>query len=45
MSNWQKCLERLEGELSIQQFNTWIRPLQTIEEGNRLPLTALSWTG
>ena len=40
MSNWQKCLERLEGELSIQQFNTWIRPLQTIEEGNRLRLLA-----
>lgn len=25
---WKKCLERLEGELSAQQFNTWIRPLQ-----------------
>lgn len=40
MSNWQKCLERLEGELSIQQFNTWIRPLQAIEEGHRLRLLA-----
>lgn len=26
------CLDRLEGELSQQQFNTWIRPLQAIEE-------------
>jgi chromosomal replication initiator protein len=25
---WQKCLDRLEDELSSQQFNTWIRPLQ-----------------
>jgi chromosomal replication initiator protein len=40
VSNWQKCLERLEGELSIQQFNTWIRPLQAIEEGHRLRLLA-----
>lgn len=40
MSNWQKCLELLEGELSIQQFNTWIRPLQAIEEPHRLRLFA-----
>jgi len=26
------CLDRLEGELSPQQFNTWIRPLQAVEE-------------
>ena len=25
---WQKCLDRLEDELSSQQFNTWIRPLR-----------------
>lgn len=25
---WKKCLDRLEEELSAQQFNTWIRPLQ-----------------
>lgn len=24
---WQHCLQRIEGELSPQQFNTWIRPL------------------
>lgn len=37
---WKKCLERLEGELSPQQFNTWIRPLQAIEEGGSLELLA-----
>ncbi len=25
---WKQCLERLEGELTAQQFNTWIRPLK-----------------
>ena len=35
MSPWQQCLERLEGELSPQLFNTWIRPLQAvIDQGN-----------
>jgi len=29
---WQRCVERLQGELSEQQLNTWIRPLQ-VEEG------------
>lgn len=40
MSIWLRCLERLEGELSVQQFNTWIRPLQVIEEGQQLRLLA-----
>lgn len=31
---WKRCLERLEEELSAQQFNTWIRPLQAVQ-GNR----------
>ena len=31
ISPWKRCLERLEGELSPQQFNTWIRPLHAIE--------------
>lgn len=30
-SPWKRCLEQLEGELSPQQFNTWIRPLHAIE--------------
>ena len=25
---WKLCLSRLEDDLSAQQFNTWIRPLQ-----------------
>lgn len=25
---WQDCLERFKQELSAQQFNTWIRPIQ-----------------
>jgi len=29
---WNKCLGRLEEELSAQQFNTWIRPLQAVQE-------------
>ncbi|MGJ8525956.1 Chromosomal replication initiator protein DnaA [Halomonadaceae bacterium LMG 33818] len=38
---WQKCLDSLQYELSSQQFNTWIRPLQVEEgEGNALVLLA-----
>ena len=40
VSVWKSCLERLEGELSPQQFNTWIRPLQAIEEKNDICLLA-----
>ena len=40
MSTWQQCLEHLEGELSLQQFNTWIRPLQVVEDEERLRLLA-----
>lgn len=40
MGIWQQCLDRLQGELSIQQFNTWIRPLQAVEEDSRLRLLA-----
>lgn len=39
-SIWKKCLERLEGELSAQQFNTWIRPLQAVEGPGGLRLLA-----
>ncbi|HHJ14553.1 MAG TPA: chromosomal replication initiator protein DnaA [Gammaproteobacteria bacterium] len=39
-SLWQHCLSRLENALPEQQFNTWIRPLHAIEEGNRLTLLA-----
>jgi chromosomal replication initiator protein len=37
---WKKCLDRLEGELTPQQFNTWIRPLQAVEDGDSLRLLA-----
>lgn len=40
VSLWQQCLERLEGELSPQQFNTWIRPLHAIEDSGFLRLLA-----
>jgi len=37
---WSNCLQRLEQELSDQQLNTWIRPLQIIEENNQIRLLA-----
>ncbi|MEO7557530.1 MAG: chromosomal replication initiator protein DnaA [Gammaproteobacteria bacterium] len=37
---WKRCLDRLEGELSSQQFNTWIRPLQAVEDESSLRLLA-----
>lgn len=40
LSVWKSCLERLEGELPPQQFNTWIRPLQAIEEDECIRLLA-----
>ena len=40
LSVWETCLERLEGDLSPQQFNTWIRPLQVIEERDTIRLLA-----
>ena len=39
-SLWNKCLRRLEAELPEQHFNTWIRPLQAIEDGGCLRLLA-----
>jgi len=40
VGTWQTCLDRLEGELTAQQFNTWIRPLQAIEEETTLRIIA-----
>jgi chromosomal replication initiator protein len=37
---WQQCLDRLEGELSPEQFNMWIRPLHAEEGGDNLRLLA-----
>lgn len=40
MELWQRCSNYLEQELSAQQFNTWIRPLQVIEADDQLKLLA-----
>ncbi|MEZ7973369.1 MAG: chromosomal replication initiator protein DnaA [Pseudomonadales bacterium] len=37
---WQRCLDRLEDELSSQEFNTWIRPLQAIGDEDNIKLLA-----
>jgi chromosomal replication initiator protein len=37
---WRRCSQRLEGELSPQQYNTWIRPLHAVEEDGRIRLLA-----
>ena len=37
---WNHCLRRLEAELPEQHFNTWIRPLQAVEERDCLRLLA-----
>ncbi len=39
-SLWEQCLDRLEGELTAQQFNTWIRPLHAEQNGADLRLLA-----
>ncbi|PHS25101.1 MAG: chromosomal replication initiator protein DnaA [Methylophaga sp.] len=37
---WEKCLSHLEDDLSAQQLNTWLRPLQAIETASSLRLLA-----
>ena len=39
-SLWNRCLRVLEGELTEQQFNTWVRPLQSLERNGELWLLA-----
>ena len=39
-SFWNDCLLHLEGELSSNHFNTWIRPLQAEKDHNKLYLLA-----
>ena len=39
-SVWHKCLDRLQDELSSQQYNTWIRPLQAREDSETLRIYA-----
>jgi len=40
ISLWNHCLRRLEAELPEQHFNTWIRPLQAVEDMDHLRLLA-----
>ena len=43
MSNhWPKILKVLENNLPEQQFHTWIRPLQAVEENNTLRIITTS---
>lgn len=37
---WQSCLKTIQGEIPAQQFNTWLRPLQSEESHNQLILFA-----
>ena len=37
---WEQCLGKLEAELSEQNLNTWIRPLQAELSGSRLRIMA-----
>lgn len=37
---WKNCLARLESVLPPQQYNTWIRPLQAVEDKNSIQLLA-----
>lgn len=39
-TTWECCLDRLEVDLTPEQFNTWIRPLHAVEEGPSLRLLA-----
>lgn len=37
---WSQCLKYLQRELSAQDFNTWIRPLQVVEDEQAMRLLA-----
>ncbi len=37
---WSRCTRALKAELTEQEFNTWIRPLQAIEDDRALRLLA-----
>ena len=40
MTLWNRCIRDLQAELPEQQFNTWIRPLQAVEDEGVLRLLA-----
>ncbi len=37
---WNKCLTKLESEITSSDFSTWIRPLQAIESDDKIKLLA-----
>jgi chromosomal replication initiator protein len=39
-SLWSRCVQQLRSDLPEQQFNTWIRPLQAVEEPQLIRLLA-----
>jgi len=39
-SLWDRCVQQLRADLPEQQFNTWIRPLQAVEEARLMRLLA-----
>jgi chromosomal replication initiator protein len=39
-SIWDNCLTKLENEIAVSDFSTWIRPLQAIESDGQIKLLA-----
>jgi len=37
---WRRCLERLEGDLSVEDMHTYLMPLQAVEDADGLRLLA-----
>jgi len=37
---WNRCVDHLEKNLPAQQFNTWIRPLQIVEDDRNIRILA-----
>ena len=37
---WQECLDHLQADITSQEFNTWIRPLQPVVDASGLRLLA-----
>jgi chromosomal replication initiator protein len=37
---WPACISRFESELSAQQFNTWIKPLSAVMDGEKVVICA-----
>lgn len=37
---WQECLDHLQADITPQEFNTWIRPLQPVVDASGLRLLA-----